>query len=532
MKVRKSIKKPRFIISYLGSFVIVAIILACMGLIAFYGASNSYNSLAEIRIPETEADVHTAIVDFLLNKRKITAQDRTDIKFILLEHFSQTSQRFKVYFDNEEIADSTQTALMYYYTDEEHYNLEIADKKYLEYFKTPELSDYWKTGSESLADLNKNDRDNRLLPKAYESKVLNLEVREAYIDLEHCRFIPIVCVIDDSGKNDEFGFATGPIVSIPNESENRVPEGYTLYKPGKYYPAFSATIEGFDGPDNDYDYGDIDYRSNGGYKFFGYKKTLLKWIPFATVYSSQIRSAVCLMIVAAIILSLIPASIIYNIQKRKFDIFEYRRKMTDAMAHDLKSPMAAISAFAENLSDNIATDKREYYAGKIEEKVSQMNKMVNDILEFSKSENSPAVINKVNVDIGDVIKKAIADNEHTIDDRSLKINCDKKNITIQTDLKLFSQAISNLINNAVLYSKEGTAIDITFDEKSMVISNISEENVDNAEELKQPFVKGSTERGTKGSGLGLAIAENNFAMLGYKLEVSSDEGRFVTTIKL
>ena len=136
------------------------------------------------------------------------------------------------------------------------------------------------------------------------------------------------------------------------------------------------------------------------------------------------------------------------------------------------------------------------------------------------------------MDIGDVIKKAIADNEHTIDDRSLKINCDKKNITIQTDLKLFSQAISNLINNAVLYSKEGTAINITFDEKSMVISNISEENVDNAEELKQPFVKGSTERGTKGSGLGLAIAENNFAMLGYKLEVSSDEGRFVTTIKL
>ena len=42
MKVRKSIKKPRFIISYLGSFVIVAIILSCMGLIAFYGASNPY----------------------------------------------------------------------------------------------------------------------------------------------------------------------------------------------------------------------------------------------------------------------------------------------------------------------------------------------------------------------------------------------------------------------------------------------------------------------------------------------------------
>ena len=34
------------------------------------------------------------------------------------------------------------------------------------------------------------------------------------------------------------------------------------------------------------------------------------------------------------------------------------------------------------------------------------------------------------------------------------------------------------------------------------------------------------------SGLGLAIAENNLAMLGYKLIVSSDEGRFVATVKL
>jgi len=161
-----------------------------------------------------------------------------------------------------------------------------------------------------------------------------------------------------------------------------------------------------------------------------------------------------------------------------------------------------------------------------------MNKMVNDILEFSKSENSPAVINKVNVDIGDVIGKVVADNEHTIDDRFLKINCDKKNITIQTDLKLFSQAISNLINNAVLYSKKGTAIEIAFDEKTLEISNIPAEKVDNAGELKQPFVKGSAERGTNGSGLGLAIAENNLAMLGYKLIVSIDEGRFVATVKL
>ena len=142
------------------------------------------------------------------------------------------------------------------------------------------------------------------------------------------------------------------------------------------------------------------------------------------------------------------------------------------------------------------------------------------------------MINKDKVDIGEIIAKCIADNEHLISERSLKINCEKKTMTIQTDLNLFSQAISNLINNAALYSKEGTAIDIAFDENSLVISNIPKEKVEDAEELKQPFVKGSAERATHGSGLGLAIAENNLTILGFKLIISNEEGRFAATVKL
>jgi len=461
-------------------------------------------------------------------KRKLTSGDRNDVKNLLVEHYADTSQRFKVIFDNEEIADSSQTAMMYYYDVSGDYNLEIADKKYLEYFKTPELSKYWQTKYERLAEYFDKGR---ILPRYYESKSLELIVWEAYIDIENSRFIPVVCEIYDLG-NDLNESLRGPVISIPVEKDGKIPEGYKHFKTSGNAHGFQATIEGFEGADNDDEYNYIEYSGNGYEKYYGYQSTPLECIPFANVYKAQISGAVWLIILAGLILSLIPSTIIYNVQKRKYEIFEYRRKMTDAMAHDLKSPMAAISAFAENLSDNIATDKREYYAGKIEEKVAQMNKMVNDILEFSKSENLPAEIKKEDVDVGVVIGKTIADNDHVIAERSLKINCEKKNITIQTDIKLFSQAVSNLINNAVLYSKEDTSIDISFDEKSLVISNTPAKKVDNAAELKQPFVKGCDERSTQGSGLGLAIAENNLAMLGYKLDISSDEGSFVATVRL
>lgn len=524
MKVRKSINKPKYIITYAGSLMIVGLILTCMGLIVFGFASYIYNKETAKDAGLNEHHTFSYLEEHLL-KGRVTPREITDVKLTLVEHFSDTGQRFKVYSGDKIIADSSQTMFMFYNEVNEDYYLEVADKKYLEYFKTPEFSKYWNTDAERYSDPGEQDHQ-----RFYKSKSLELVVREAYINLKECKFIPVVCEIYDHDNNND-GTPTGPVVSIPVESGSKIPDGYTLYSSNAYFPGCSAEIQGFDGTDNDNEYLGMRYLSNFD-KYYGSKNTRIKYIPFTAVYRGQIRNGICLILAASLVLGIIPATIVYNIQRRKYDIFEYRRKMTDAMAHDLKSPMAAISAFAENLSDNIATDKREYYAGKIEEKVSQMNKMVNDILEFSKSENSPAVINKVNVDIGDVIGKAVADNEHTIDDRFLKINCDKKNITIQTDLKLFSQAISNLINNAVLYSKKGTAIEIAFDEKTLEISNIPAEKVDNAGELKQPFVKGSAERGTNGSGLGLAIAENNLAMLGYKLDVRIDEGSFVAAVRL
>ena len=527
MKVRKSIKKPKFILAYLGSLLAVTIILACMGLIVFGFTSYIYNKEAKSLADHSEAETWSYFDSHLL-KVNIPAQDIVGIKNQLVEHFSESRQRFKVYSGDEVIADSSQTMLMYYYKDDDYRYLEVADKKYLEYFKAPEFSKYWKTDSERYSE--EDDDEMRLLPKFYEGKSIDLVVRKAYINIKDCKFIPVVCEVYDH-DNDDDGTPTGPVVSIPFEKGSNIPDGYTLYSSNAYFPSYSATIQGFDGADNDNEYLGVRYVSNA-YKYYGIKNTRMEYIPFTTVNGTQIRKGICLILAASLVLGIIPATIVYNIQRRKYDIFEYRRKMTDAMAHDLKSPMAAISACAENLSDNIDTENKEYYAGKIQEKVAQMNKMVNDILEFSKSENSLAVINKQKVDVGGVIAKALADNDHTIIERALKINCEKKTIEIQTDLKLFSQAISNLINNAVLYSKKGTAIEIAFDEKTLEISNIPAEKVDNAGELKQPFVKGSAERGTNGSGLGLAIAENNLAMLGYKLIVSSDEGRFVATVKL
>lgn len=75
-------------------------------------------------------------------------------------------------------------------------------------------------------------------------------------------------------------------------------------------------------------------------------------------------------------------------------------------------------------------------------------------------------------------------------------------------------------------------MDSACDSSKIVISNFAASAVENAEAMKQPFAKGSESRENSGTGLGLAIADNNLTMLGYKLGVKSEDGKFVATVTL
>ncbi|MBR3143100.1 MAG: HAMP domain-containing histidine kinase [Clostridiales bacterium] len=532
MKVRKEkIEKPKFLKSYVIS---AAIMLAVFFLIAFIFAVflwNIYVSDAESEGIYYKSAIEEGLYE-LIDKEEITNEDLNKIKLGAASYYSQTTSKCKIKIDGYGEIDSSKTAAMYYSCWAENkdmdtyrsYVLLLADNKYLEYFNTPEALNYYlpcENGEEYY-------------PKGLE---LEFYCTEFYADLEKGLFIPVEVEICEDSHNTSF-YPTG--VKFRIEPDNT--EGYTLYKSTNYHTEFEdnttysanyAYVSGHDGTVTDEEcdgfWNEIEINSKYHVEILGENP---EYIPFTTACKDQIIIAAVIIIWLALAFAFIPASISYNAKKRRFEIFEYRRKMVDGMAHDLKTPMAAISAYSENLSNNIATDKKEYYAGKIEEKVSQMNKMVNDILEFSKSENSSAVITKTDVDIGSVISKIISDNEHVITERSLKVNFDNKSVVLKTDEKMFEQAVSNLINNAVLYSKEGTDIEVSLVPGVLLISNISAEKLEDIKNLKQAFSKGCLTRGSKGTGLGLAIADNNLTMLGYKLDIKSDGEKFIATVKL
>ena len=258
-----------------------------------------------------------------------------------------------------------------------------------------------------------------------------------------------------------------------------------------------------------------------GYYIPEYKHpgSVLKYAPFS-----------CALIVIASLLSALAAALVWSIvkyQKEKtvWEIFEYRTKTTEAMAHDLKTPLAAIMAYAENLeASSEDPSKVREYSKNINEKVSTMDHMIGDILSFSRSETGKIDIVKEELSVAEIINESLS----ALPEMKADLKGDAK---IETDRKLLKQAIDNLLSNCDRYGDKESPVDITIDPEKLLIINKTDKTYDDADSLKKPFVKGEDSRGGKGTGLGLAIADNNLNILGYKLELVSERGTFKAIVK-
>ncbi len=259
-----------------------------------------------------------------------------------------------------------------------------------------------------------------------------------------------------------------------------------------------------------------------GYYIPEYKhpNSVLKYAPFS-----------CALIVIASLLSAFVASFVWAIVRYQKDktvwkIFEYRTKTTEAMAHDLKTPLAAIAAYAESIESAPGdAAKTGEFSRKISDKVSAMDHMVEDMLALSRSETG-----KVDVCEEDInVKELIVDSLKDFPDMKAEIKGD--DVILKTDRILFKQAIDNLLSNCYRYREADSVIDISIDSGKLTISNMTSMTYENVDSLKKPFVKGDDSRGNKGTGLGLAIAENNLSILRFALELASEEGRFQAVVK-
>lgn len=221
----------------------------------------------------------------------------------------------------------------------------------------------------------------------------------------------------------------------------------------------------------------------------------------------------------------------YMVRLNHYQLDEYRRQTTNAMAHDLKTPLMAISGYADNLRANVHTEKKDYYADVILENVQYMNQMIGNILELAKVENVRWVPDKEDVDLKSMTEDILKQYEILTTDKKVLVDLEGE-ATIQADKTLMTQALRNLISNAMKYAIKGSVIHIQMNHESFEIRNEMQGELEvSVEELWKPFVKGDNSRNEqKGTGIGLTIVKNITDVHGFELVLQSEEKEFIAQI--
>lgn len=225
------------------------------------------------------------------------------------------------------------------------------------------------------------------------------------------------------------------------------------------------------------------------------------------------------------------ATITYHQQCSTYEREQFRINLMNSMAHDLKTPLAAMNGYAENLLDNIRTDKQEHYAKSIKDNAEYMNELIKNVLLLSKSEDKRIKLDKKTIDLIAISNTLWEKYKLMAEDNDITVQISGECI-IDADEKLMSSVLDNLLANALTYAKKNSVIEVKGTGKVFTIANHTDETFENGTEiLWTPFEKGNSARSERnGSGLGLSIVRNVCLLHGFKSTIKNENDVFTVVV--
>lgn len=209
-----------------------------------------------------------------------------------------------------------------------------------------------------------------------------------------------------------------------------------------------------------------------------------------------------------LIIAIILCVMMWHIIKNQMLQEQKRVDITNALAHDIKTPLFVISGFAHNLKENLNTEKREHYADKILEQTGSVNAFVHKMIELSKLDSVDLELNAIDFDLLTLVEEILPNYDLLPDGKSITLIHEGNNI-INADRELIKSAIENLIDNAIKYSTPNSIIEIEICDTAFRISNECE-NITKSDlkQIWQPYVRKDKSRHQNGNGLGLSIVKS------------------------
>jgi signal transduction histidine kinase len=199
-------------------------------------------------------------------------------------------------------------------------------------------------------------------------------------------------------------------------------------------------------------------------------------------------------------------------------------------AHELRTPIQPILSLTEVLRHKIKDTQQVDLLSIITRNAKRLQRLTEDILDVTKIESHSLKLNKERFNLNDLISSIIEDYRNHIkkDNIAVKLLYEPNNkdniIFVEADRGRLIQVISNLLDNAIKFTKEGTISIITEEKDNKVVVSVKDTGTGiDPEIFPRLFSKFVTKSERGGTGLGLFICKNIVEAHGGKIWVESND---------
>jgi signal transduction histidine kinase len=203
-------------------------------------------------------------------------------------------------------------------------------------------------------------------------------------------------------------------------------------------------------------------------------------------------------------------------------------------AHEFRAPIQPILGLAEILRDRERVDieKQQELLTVIIRNARRLKTLTENILDSTRIENQPLVLHQEFLNVEDVIYDAIQDINSQSDNKATNVRIiydplkTKHKIRFaKADKGRLIQVISNLLDNAIKFTKDGT-ITIKLDEntnKNEIVVSVTDTGIGISKDIESLLFTKFMTKASKGTGLGLYISKSIIAAHGGTIWAENNE---------
>jgi two-component system, OmpR family, phosphate regulon sensor histidine kinase PhoR len=209
---------------------------------------------------------------------------------------------------------------------------------------------------------------------------------------------------------------------------------------------------------------------------------------------------------------------LYRNIRREIQLSQAKSEFVSNVSHEIRTPLSLIGMFAETLDTGRVTTeekKKEYYSI-ISKETTRLSRIVNRILNFSQMDANKKRFNFVPLQLNDLCKNILETYFYHFQEKGFEFKFEPAEDLglIQGDRESISEAIINLLDNAIKYSGENKHVTLrTGRDYNFRFVEVADQGIGIARrhhhEIFEQFFRAPTGdiHTTKGSGLGLTLVK-------------------------